>query len=139
MHDIFLLFISAMDVDRCFSVDPVCSRSPLISDWVRGVGFHEARKVGLCGWSDDRLTHVFHDAVVHLDPFSPFVLEPTRVGGGEGGVVMMVMRLWIICTTATIVLWMIGSGRSFVARCSCWSSPFPRQQWKRSWGWLMRW
>ena len=74
-----------MDVDRCFSVDPVCSRSPLVTDWVMGVGFHEARKVGLCGWSDDRLTHVFHDAVVHLDPFFPFVVEPTRVGGGEGG------------------------------------------------------
>jgi len=74
-----------MDVDRCFSVDPGCSRSPLISDWVIGVGFFQARKVGLCGWSDDRRTHAFHDAVVHLDPFSPFVVEPTRVGGGEGG------------------------------------------------------
>ena len=74
-----------MDIDRCFSVGPGCSGSPLISDWVIGVGFHHARKTGLCGWSDDRRAHSFHDAVVHLDPFSPFIVEPTRTGG-EGGV-----------------------------------------------------
>ena len=51
-----------------------------------GVGFHYGRKTGLCGWSDDRQMHAFHDAVmVQLDLFSPFVVEPTQVGGGEGG------------------------------------------------------
>ena len=56
-----------------------------MSDWVKGVGLPYARKVGFCGWLEDRRKYVFHDAVVHLDPFSPFVVEPTRMGGGESG------------------------------------------------------
>ena len=59
-----------------FSVAPARSKAPLASDVMKRYGLAASKMPGgLSGWSDCRKQYFFHGESIHVDPFSPAVVN----------------------------------------------------------------
>lgn len=85
---VFVVWCSVMimmaHVSAEFSVAPACSKAPLAMDVMKRYGFAASKLPGgLSGWSDCRKQYFFHGESIHVDPFSPAVMNSFSMSGDK--------------------------------------------------------